>query len=64
MKLWMKTSALSTPPEIIRGGLVGYMKGGDHFPEKIPKKEETKRKPSRPCFVLNGSREDMKKKDC
>ena len=35
---------------------------GDHFPEEIPRKEGTKRKPSRPCFACNESWTDIKNK--
>ena len=58
----MKIRALGTLPQRIVNGLVRSMPNGDHFPEQIPRKEGTKRKPSMPCFACNGLREDIKKK--
>ena len=55
-----KTRVLRNPPD--KSGLGRKLKFGDHFPEHIPRKEGTKRKPSRPCFACNGSWEDMRKK--
>ena len=56
----MKTRVLKNPPE--RSSIGRKLRFGDHFPEQIPRKEGTKRKPSRPCFACNGSWEDMRKK--
>ena len=35
---------------------------GNHFSEEIPRKEGTKRKPSRPCFACNESWTEIKNK--
>ena len=56
----MKTRVLKNPPE--RSSIGRKLRFSDHFPEQIPRKEGTKRKPSRPCFACNGSWEDMRKK--
>ena len=56
----MKTRVLKNPPE--RSSIGRKLRFGDHFPEQIPRKEGTKRKPSRPCFACNGSWHDMRKK--
>ena len=56
----MKTRVLGNPPEKIVSGLVRNIPVGDHFPEQIPRKEGTKRKPSRPCFACNGSWADIR----
>ena len=50
----LRTSHLNTP-HVRTENLVQTDLTGDHFPEKIPRKEGTKRKPSRPCFACNGS---------
>ena len=56
----MKTRVLRNPPDRSRVGR--KLQFGDHYPEQIPRKQGTKRKPSRPCFACNGSWEDMKRK--
>ena len=56
----LKTRAWNNPPERTVCGEVRRLNCGDHFPELIPRKEGTKRKPSRPCFACNGSWDDMR----
>ena len=56
----MKMRVLRNPPDRSRVGR--KLQFGDHYPEQIPRKKGTKRKPSRPCFACNGSWEDMKRK--
>ena len=57
----MRTSRLNTP-HVKTENMVQNNVPGDHFPEEIPRKEGTKRKPSRPCFACNGSWSDIKNK--
>ena len=57
----LRTSHLNTP-HVRTENLVHNYLTGDHFPEEIPRKEGTKRKPSRPCFACNGSWSDIKNK--
>ena len=57
----LRTSHLNTP-HVRTENLIHNDLTGDHFPEDIPRKEGTKRKPSRPCFACNGSWSDIKNK--
>ena len=57
----LRTSRLNTP-HVRTENLVQNDLTGDHFPEEIPRKERTKRKPSRPYFACNGSWSDIKTK--
>ena len=57
----LRTSRLNTP-HVRTENLVQNDFTGDYFPEEIPRKEGTKRKPSRPCFACNGSWSDIKNK--
>ena len=57
----LRTSRLNTP-HVRTENLVQNYLAGDHVPKKIPRKEGTKRKPSRPCFACNGSWSDIKNK--
>ena len=45
----LRTSHFNTP-HVRTENLLQTDSNGDHFPEEIPRKEGTKRKPSRPCF--------------
>ena len=56
----LSTSRLNTP-HVRTENLAHNDLTGDHFPEEIPRKKGTKRKPSRPCFACNGSWSDIKK---
>ena len=57
----LRNSRLNTP-HVRTENMVQNNVPGDHFPEEIPRKEGTKRKPSRPCFACNGSWTDIKNK--
>ena len=57
----LRTSHLNTP-HVRTENLLQNDFTEDHFPEEIPGKEGTKRKPSRPCFAFNGSWFDIKNK--
>ena len=57
----LRNSHLNTP-HVRTENMVQNNVPGDHFPEEIPRKEGTKRKPSRPCFACNGSWTDIKNK--
>ena len=57
MKTWVLKS-----PHVPYGKTLPNLEEDDHFPEKIPRKEGSKRKASRPCFVCNGLWDDIKKK--
>ena len=57
----LRNSHLNTPHVRIEN-MVQNNVPGDHYSEKIPRKEGTKRKPSRPCFACNGWWTDIKNK--
>ena len=57
----LRTSHLNTPHVRTENFLQNDFKG-DHFPEEIPRKEGTKRKPNQACFACNGSWSDIKNK--
>ena len=57
----LRTSTLNTP-HVRTENLVQNDLTGDHFPVEIPRKEGTKRKPSRPCYACNGSWSDIRNK--
>ena len=55
----LRTSTINTPHTRTENLLQNELTG-EHFPEEIPRKEGTKRKPSRPCYACNGSWADIK----
>ena len=57
----LRTSTINTP-HVRTESLIQNEFTGEHFPEEIPRKEGTKRKPSRPCYACNRSWLDIKKR--
>ena len=57
----LRTSTLNTP-HVRTENLVQNDLTCAHFPEEIPRKEGTKRKPSRPCYACNGSWSQIRNK--
>ena len=60
----MKTRVSGNPPERIVSGLVRNIPVGDHFPEQIPRKEGTKRKPSSPVLLAMDHGQISEHGDC